>query len=392
MTRLVPCLAGALVVLATHGATVFAQTASPPTVEAGFGQGVTIRRADDEFSLNIRARIQLRSSALVTEGEDTADITEFQIRRMRVVFQGNALGPRLTYYIQLSFANLDMEPDLRSPLRDAYITWAPRRDLNVRAGQMKVPFSRQRVVSSSALQMVDRSIVVSELNLDRDVGVQLFSKDLFGTGKLGYAVGWFGGDGRNRVAREAGYLYSARLEAWPFGAFDDFVESDIRRDPRPRLAVAANVGYNQNTNRPRSTIGEPYPSGSFDYRHAAVDLMFKQRGWSVEAEWLYRRANEDRQIVIVGGVPTTIESRSGYGAYVQAGRMLTDRLELTGRYSSLSPFSGTATTFVESEELGAGVSYYAREHNLKLQGDYFVVDAGPARRLHQLRAQLQLFF
>jgi len=46
---------------------------------------------------------------------------------------------------------------------------------------------------------------------------------------------------------------------------------------------------------------------------------------------------------------------------------------------------------VESEELGAGVSYYAREHNLKLQGDYFVVDAG-RRRLHQLRAQSQLFF
>ena len=35
--------------------------------------------------------------------------------------------------------------------------------------------------------MPDRSIVTSELNLDRDVGATLFSKDLLGLGgKLGY--------------------------------------------------------------------------------------------------------------------------------------------------------------------------------------------------------------
>ena len=54
------------------------------------------------------------------------------------MLQGNALGPTLTYYLQLSFANLDNEADLRVPLRDAYVTWAPSESVNVRLGQMGV--------------------------------------------------------------------------------------------------------------------------------------------------------------------------------------------------------------------------------------------------------------
>ena len=218
-------------------------------MDIGLGRGVTIRTADDSASLNIRARIQVRST-LVDNTNDVADLLEVSIRRARLVFQGNASGPSLTYYLQLSFSNLDNEADLRLPLRDAYVTWSPVRDVNVRVGQMKVPFSRQRLASSSALQLVDRSIVVTELNLDRDVGIQVFSRDLFGVNKVGYSLGLFGGEGRNRLGRAIGLLYTGRIEAWPLGPFDDLVEGDIERSDRPRLAVGANVGYNQNTNRP----------------------------------------------------------------------------------------------------------------------------------------------
>jgi len=74
-------------------------------------------------------------------------------------------------------------------------------------------------------------MVVSELNLDRDVGVQLFSRSLLND-KLGYTLGLFGGEGRNRLGREAGFLYSARVELWPFGQFDDVPEGDLQRRHR----------------------------------------------------------------------------------------------------------------------------------------------------------------
>jgi phosphate-selective porin OprO and OprP len=387
-----PALA-ALAILAT-AANLHAQTApAPPVVDVGFGRGLTIRSADDSASLNIRARIQVRST-IVDNPDEVTDSSEISIRRARLVFQGNASGPSVTYYLQLSFSNLDNEADVRLPLRDAYITWSPSRDIIVRVGQMKVPFSRQRLTSSSALQMVDRSIVVSELNLDRDVGVQVFSRDLLGVGKLGYSLGLFGGEGRNRLGRAIGFLYTARIEAWPLGPFDELFESDLGRGDRLRLAVAANVGYNQNTNRPRSTIGSPYPSGDFDYLHAGGDFMLKWRGWSVTSEVMYRRADRPTLTVLSAGAPLTIVARPGWGAFVQSGLMVSPRVEVSGRYSRLSPLSNNADrTFVGTNEFSAGLGYYPRGHDLKVQGDMSQnSDRAAHRNTRQARLQLQLFF
>jgi hypothetical protein len=314
------------------------------------------------------------------------------IRRMRLLFQGNALGPRLSYYVQLGFSNLDTESDLRMPLRDAYLTWAPARDLNVRFGQMKVPFSRQRVTSSSGLQMVDRSLVVAELNLDRDVGVQMFSRNLLGKEKFGYALGLFGGDGRNRLGHGAGMLYVARFETWPLGSIDERSEADLQRDAHWRVAFGGSLAYNQNTNRPRSTFGTPYPAGGFDYKHAGVDATLRHRGWSVTSEWMYRRADEHSQMFGVNA-PVTFYSRSAWGAYIQGGYMMTERLELTARYSRLLPISGTDPSLVDSYEAGAGASYYIRRNDLKIQTDYFrVTDPQTGTPVHLARAQFQLYF
>lgn len=365
-----------------------------PQVDVGLGKGITIRSADDQASMNIRARIQVRATALSGLGEEQADVTEIAIRRMRLVFQGNALGPTLTYYVQLSFSNLDNEADLRLPLRDAYVTWQPSSRLGVRFGQMKVPFSRQRVVSSSALEMVDRSIVVSELNLDRDVGLQVFSRNVGGNGKVGFSAGLFSGEGRNRLGREAGFLYTARVEAWPLGAFDDLVEGDLKREPRWRVAIGANVGYNQNTNRPRSTIGTPFPAGSFDYTHAAADVVVKKSGWSVTAEAMYRSAEADARIVVAApSSENRIMSRSAWGAFVQAGRMMTPRLDVVARYSRLVPHRGTDPTLLRASEIGGGAGYYIAGHDLKVQGDVFrVTDTTSGRHILQVRTQFQLFF
>ncbi len=365
--------------------------AAPPAVEAGLGRGITVRSADDRASMTIRARIQTRATVADTEPDETPATSEVLVRRARLVLLGNAAGPAFTYYVQLSFANLDNEADLRLPLRDAYVTWSGRRDLNVRVGQMKVPFSRQRVVSSAALQMVDRSIVVSELNLDRDVGIQVFSKDLLGVGRLGYAVGLFGGEGRNRVGRTAGLLYTARLEAWPLGPFDDYVEADVLRLDRVRLALGVSAGYNQHTNRPRSTIGTPYPTGDVDYRHVAADLTLKWRGWSVTSEMMHRQASGTVSPAMAGGAP--LAARSGWGAYLQGGRVVATRWEVTGRFSHLVPDRGTDPTFTRAREMGAGVSYYLHGHDLKVQGDYVrVTEPASGRTTQQGRAQLQLFF
>ncbi len=377
----------------------------PPRLEASYGEGVTIRNADDTLSLNIRGRIQGRATLTEQDEDGQAPVTGMVIRRLRIVFQGNATGPQLTYYIQLAFSNQDMESDLRSPLRDAYFTWQIARDAKLRVGQMKVPFDRQRLNSSSALQMADRSMVVAELNLDRDVGVQLFSEDLLGLdGKLGYAFGIFGGDGRNRLAEVFGLLYAARLELRPMGSFEDDVEADIKREPTPKLAVGLAFAYNQNTNRPRSTTELPYEDARFSYVHAGADAIFKWRGFSAQAEALLRRADRNERTGAVDGEPEQFYSRSAWGAFVQAGQMLTENAEICARYGYLEPLTGTDPELTRAHELGPGASYYLREHNLKVQADYLFsprsggalladgLERGFDRGTHEVRIQTQLYF
>jgi hypothetical protein len=364
-------------------------------VEAAFGKGVTFTAPDDSFSLQLRGRMQLRATVIDAPEDDEEPNTELAVRRMRLALQGHALTHDLTYKIQLGFSHLDTESDMRLPLRDAYLTWSPLRDLSLNAGQKKVAFGRQRVVSSSALQMVERSMVVGELNLDRDVGAELFSKDLFGLGgRLGYVLGVYGGDGRNRRGRDHGLLYAARLQTRPFGAFDDYEEADMGREGKPRLSLGVGAAYNQNTNRPRSTFGDPYPEGDFDYVHLGADLVFKLGGFSLQTEVLLRKANTASRTLDVDGEPLTITSRSARGAYVQAGQMLTDHVEVTGRYGQLVPLSGNGDpNLVEAHELGGGVSYYVSQHDLKVQGDYFYLPSdGFDDGAHQGRLQAQLYF
>jgi phosphate-selective porin OprO and OprP len=360
--------------------------------QAAFGKGATIKSADDKFSLNIRGRMQVRATMTKVDGEEDP-ITGMQIRRQRIVLQGNAMGPALTYYIQLAFSNLDMEPDLRSPLRDAYFTWILSRDLNLRVGQMKVPYGRQRVVSSSALQMVDRSIVTGEFNLDRDAGVHMFSKDLFGLGgKLAYSAAIFGGDGRNRVADKFGMLYAGRIQVSPMGGFDDFVEADIKREASPKLAIGINGAYNQDSNRAKSTFSDVYPT-TFDQRHAGADLLFKWNGLSVSGEWMWRKADSTGHSVLEKGAtaPKLYAPRSGWGGYGQVGQMLTDKLEIEGRYGYLTAINDSPVGV--KHELGGGFSYYIAEHNLKVQTDYFYLPGkGFENGAHEVRLQTQLYF
>ena len=76
--------------------------------------------------------------------------------------------------IQLGFTHYDSE-DLpngnKSIIRDAIVYYIPNAVWNIGFGQTKIKANRARINSSSALQFVDRSIVNSEFNIDRDFGL-----------------------------------------------------------------------------------------------------------------------------------------------------------------------------------------------------------------------------
>ncbi len=362
-----------------------------------FGKGLTVRSKDDRFSLTIRGRVQLRFS-VEHDGTDLETPTDllFQVRRARLLFTGNFLNKKLQYYVQLGMAPLDMEADLLVPVRDAYITYLALRDLNLRAGQMKVPFNRERVISSSALQMVDRSIVNAELSLDRDVGLQLFSNDLFGLGgRLGYQLGVYGGEGRNRWGEGTGLLYVARLQVQPLGEFEDsYVESDIVHDKRARLSLGGGFAYNDDAYRERSTHGTFYEAGTFDTLHAEADLIFKAAGFSFMSEFVWRKTvPESRSDVDSEGAPIDVSGRSGLGWMAQTGYLHKTGIEVSARWAELRPIEEVATALTLSREGAVGLGYYFMGHDLKLQADYAVsFGIDPSELRHTGRVHTQVYF
>lgn len=396
-----------------------------PIVELEWGRGLTVRSADRAFSLTIRGRVQALAELELEHddrgtpapADDEYDPTvDFMVRRARLLFSGNLISSDLAYYVQLGFAPRDMEPDLLIPLRDAYLTWTGLRDFSLRVGQMKVPFNRERVISSSSLQLVDRSIVNAELTLDRDIGVQAFSNDLFGLGGyLGYQLGIFGGEGRLRVnGDDAGLLYVARIQVQPFGAFEDsYSEVDFTREERPRLSIGFGGAYNHLATRDRSTTGGFFESGSFTYGHLELDAIFKYAGLSVQGELLVRHAIGGSSRVGTRMLPDgtsemyTEEARNGIGWMIQAGYLFSREvpLEVAARWAEVRPIGpedgmgGMITALSPRREIVVGASWYPIEHALKLQFDYSILssstefdDDAMRESAHRFRLQMQAYF
>lgn len=362
-------------------------------IKGKLGEGLTVKAG--ELTVNLRGRVQVQGAAVIPGPGNTTTLRSNQIfvRRARLQLKTD-VGHHLSLNLQLAFSPLDQEPDLPNVLRDYYIEWRRFRDVSVRLGQMKVPFDVQRVVSSSSLQFVDRSLVTGEFNVDRDMGLVLYSDDLLGWGKrLRYWLGVFGGDGRNRVASNVGLLYSARVTFAPFGFLDDKVEGDVDRESKFRLVAGVGLVHNQDTVRQRSTIGNVYRLGGFNYDHLTADVHVKVLGFSLLSEIYWRQANLDSKTGVVSGAQLTEYSRSGMGFFVQAGQYVLPWLELGVRYGHQFPTATTDPNFHQTREVGGVVGLFLAKHAAKLQTDYHYVDDGKGGQpRHTVRVQAQLYF
>lgn len=379
------------------------------------GKGWSISSKDQRFSLQLRGRIQLRYDLEVPHRPDATPQHSLQIRRARVVLMGHVFSPHVKYHFQFGFSPRDMQNDLpnengsirRNPLRDARLEFDRLRDFTVWMGQMKVPFSRQRIISSSNMNLVDRSLVNAEFNLDRDLGVQAMSKDLGGLGNhLAYYAGVFMGEGRNAFElTDFGLLYVGRFEVLPFGKFDDYTEGDLARSRKPGMSIGAAYAFHDDAHAARGNVGDrPADDGTTDFHHATADLVFKWRGLSVSTAAHLRRGTQRRgggAIDDTGTPIATAPARQGVGWYGQLGVMLPRiPLELVGRYGFARAVFGRSS-LPDADEAGGGLNWYFVGHDLKLQLDYFrswdeSMGTSPAEAARngtdRVRVQVQLYF
>ena len=376
------------------------------------GQGLNFQSMDGPFALIPRLRAQFRYEFLNPDDGDASQA--ILIRRARLQFKGHMYGKDNRFKVELAFSphdvgNKDGSPTT-SPLLDWYMDFTHYRDLSLRVGQYKVPHNRQRNVSSGGLQQVDRSIVNGEFNVDRDLGFDVGSKDLFGLGMLKYRLGVFAGQGRNtNTTEDFGLMSLGRFELLPFGMFKDYSEADLARTEEARLSVAIAYAHVGNAPKDRGIKGStPADGGTSDTHHFVADSIFKYAGFSVQSEFMARvgerNAGDARDDV--GDLVPVAALRDGWGVMGQIGYVLPrTRFEISARVGTNRRI-GTESVMTERTEAGGALSYYFAGHPFKLQADYFRLGekpyssvangleavAGPLENEHRARLQLQASF
>jgi len=363
------------------------------------GEGLEFVSKDELFSMAIRLRGQFLyqvergyDAALAERGDPKQNL---MIRRARIVFAGHMWGDKTQYKVELAVAPADLgmtRPDgsdnppilsnqdnyvSRSLLLDWYVQFSQIRDLNFRIGQWKVPYSRERVISSGDLQFVDRSLSNREFNLDRDIGVEFRSKDLFGLDKqLRYYAGVYNGDGHSQY--ELGSfspMYVARLEYLPLGNFNDYGEVNFERSQQLGLSIGASFAHVENAAGSQGILGSrPRDGGTTDYDNLTADVVAKYRGLSLTTMWFWRKGErQPGSAVDESGVRIPVEPpRNGWGGGAQAGYLLPWlELEFALRYNVLHRLGAAQESSLrDSNEVACAVSYYFARHALKLQADW----------------------
>lgn len=350
-----------------------------------FGKGlINFTAKDSSFSVKFAPRIQVRTNAMWDHDGDQYGKAEynFLVRRARLKFDGYAFSPKLKYKIELGLSNRDISGanqfNRNTPryILDAVIMWNFYENFELWVGQTKLPGNVERVVSSGNLQLIDRSLLNSRFNIDRDMGFQLRHK-IKATNKflIREKVALSQGEGRNITEGNLGGLqYTGRIELLPFGTFQskgDYSQSDLKREPEPKLMLAATYDYNQDAVKTRSNLGsfmlrEDGTLYETDISTFFVDAMFKYQGFAVMAEYASRDA--DAPIALeADGSPTGDIVTVGNSLNVQGSYLFPSNYEFTGRYTTVSYDAIAGRS--DEDQYTLGVSKYIVGHKLKVQSD-----------------------
>lgn len=340
-----------------------------------YGKGLGITSADSLFQLNIRFRMQNRIGFIKNEGED--DAYDGQIRRLRLRFDGYVGNPHFLYVLQLSFAPGDVgeihDGENINIIRDAAVIYRPNRNWSFTFGQTKLPGNRQRVNSSGALQLTDRSINNAKFNIDRDFGLQAYylneKKDQFSY-NLKAAVTT--GEGRNWTkSPDNGVALTGKIELFPLGSFTkdgSNFEGDLAREKTPKLLFSGGYHQNNNARRTQGQLGDDlYQQKTL--RSFFADAMFKYNGWAAMATYMSRASHNP---VAVDPLDPTLTNYAyvGHGMDYQLSYTFPTNYEIIGRFSTQKANKDIKAFTPDTNEYTLGVTKYLWEHAFKLQTEF----------------------
>jgi phosphate-selective porin OprO and OprP len=370
-------------------------------LNAGYDGGFFIKSGTD-FMLKINGLMQARYVFDCVSNDKNRDHTSklygddvsnsrsgLELSRIRLAFSGYAWDPNFTYRIELKADQTDAV--------NVYYAWMNYKFLDaaqVKIGLYKLPFGRQETTSDQKLMFVERSMANEVFNTGRSMGVMLFGSvldkkvDYYASISNGFKDNLDQVDNADSTTQANNSLdtnpaVTARV-VW-HALYDqigkDFEsESDLEYHKKPAMDFGTSFAWNKDNGDARDVplvFGIPSkdqtgPGGysvlSSDAGNTiaqwGADAAFKYLGFALQAEYFLRMTDTFQGSAWALGSGHG-DSSHQQGGYVQAGYFLVpQKLELAARMGGIWDFNGNNTW-----EYEAGVNYYIRGHNLKLQAD-----------------------
>ena len=363
-----------------------------------FGKGIQFMAQDSSMSMKMTYRMQ-QLFEVTRDGNSNTTETEAQLRRSRLKFEGYAFSPKLEYKVELGLSSADISTNREDGrtggssrlVLDAVMKYEFVNNWDIWVGQTKLPGNRERVVSSSEMQFVDRSLINSRFNIDRDMGVQIHGNVKLGGMIVKPKAAFTMGEGRSvSEANLGGFNYTGRVDFLPLGNFEgkkaDYIVTDFERQSKPKVSIGLTYNLNDRAVRQQGQLGAYVKDAAGDYventlQHFEADMLFKYKGFSSMAEWAYTT-----------GDATTKGFNTGQGFTAAAGYLFKNNYEIAARFAGISAIDGVASRLKAEDQYTIGVSKYIVGHNLKIQSDFTVQDLpnSELNYIYRLQFELQL--
>ncbi len=334
-----------------------------------FDHGLGFNAPDTAFGVNIRFRVQNRLNITTVSDRDlSVKSVDPRTSRLRLRFDGYILGSRLTYLFQLGFSRDDVggNPTGASNLiRDAIVFYRFNPDLYIGFGQAKLPGNRQEIISSGQQQFIDRSIVTTALDINRDFGLFGYYSQRIAGMPFNLKAAVSTGEGRNYSRQDNGLCYTGRIEVMPFGKFarnGDFTEGDLSREKTPRLSLAAAWSVNQDAVRTNGQTGDLLPE-TRDLQSFFADLLLKYRGNALFIEYAARMA--ENPLMFHEGMETAV--LAGQALNTQMSHLFRNDYEIVVRYAVLQTNEKVKIIWPDREFYTLGLNKYINAHMTKFQ-------------------------
>jgi len=310
-----------------------------PEVVSYGPKGLDFRSPDGNFHAHIdwRAQIRLTQSNVSGDSVDQSpDVREgdLVVNRARFKLGGHAYRPWLSYYFEYDFPS--------SRMLDLRFTLEASDALQLRVGQWKVPYNRERVDSSGKQQFAERSIATPSFTLDRQQGALVFGR-LWGgwAADSWYNVGVFSATGRGGTGSVEDPMWLGRWQ-WNFLGRDlGFSQCDIRLREQPAGSVAVAGATWRGPYTAFSSAGggelpgfEPGDRDRYDVSQYMIETAFQWRGFSWQQEYHRKTVDDtatDTVTELAGGY-----FQAGFFPHVLA-QWVPRPLEVALRYAEVDP-------------------------------------------------------